>query len=326
MLEFINTVGKIFKMLTWLQTFDVEKFVVSMNEEYINAQATDDYGPAICAYYSHMGDIISKFYGDYWHFAPWKSANRIDKLHNVFVREIEDYYNGFGPLLGLELGCGFGHTVEWMMDNTNFFVSGITLSKDEVLHAKKEGLFVVQGDYHNTSCFDNQYSFVYAIYCLKYSNNLSQVFSEVYRILEPGGIFLSYEILTTEKYCDDNPEHKKIMENICRSTNMPPLHNVTDMRNISKKRGFELISEIDVSKEYGDTEWYYPFFLSTGVYYVLKSKLFLKLIQLGESLKIFPKTSSIFYERHIIHPPIDFVEGGKLGIITGCRLYVFKKI
>ena len=316
----LDILWRIKNMFIWLRTFNVENFIDDMERAYNFAQTTQNYGPAVCSYYSHMGDMISQFYGKFWHFSPWKSTNRIDNLHQLFLNTLPNT-----PLKGVELGCGFGHTVEWMNVNSLHDVQGITLSPDEVEYATKEGLEVSIGDYHNLDDFYGQdFDFVYAIYCLKYSNNLRQVFQEINKILKPGGKFLSYEILTTENYDKNNQKHTEIMKNICRSTNMPPLHNVLDMREEAILNNFS-IEEYNV-EDFGDTQWYHPFFLSMGVYYILKSAILTKLITKLDDWGILPYKSSVFYKRHIVHPPVDFVEGGKMGIITGCRLFVFEKL
>ena len=271
-------INRIKNMFLWTKSFNVENFVNTIENEYKNSQNTNDYGPAICAYYSHMGDLIHNFYGKYWHFTPYTDENRINKLHDKFVKHL----NIQNDTQGLELGCGFGHTLEWMKNNLSntIEIQGLTLSEEEVKHANQKNLNVIQGDYHNIPKNNETYDFVYAIYCLKYSNNLSKVFSEVYRILKPKGRFLSYEILTTPAYNENNIIHKKIVENICKSTNMPPLHSVEEMHKMAENNGFKIISSSELSNN--ENKWYNHFFLNYYLYYILSSKIITTFIEFLE--------------------------------------------
>ncbi len=304
----------------WLRTFDTQEFVSEMETEYMKAKKSGDYGPAICSYYSHMGEMIHTFYGDYWHFSPSSSPDRVDKLHTKFANELR--LDESESKKGLELGCGFGRTVAWMNKNTKASVDGLTLSTEEVDFARKNKTWVIKGDYHDMHMIeDESYDFVYAIYCLKYSNDLNKVFSEIKRILKPGGKFLSYEILTTSHFDENNIDHTIIRNNICNSTNMPPLHSIDNFTNTAIEHNFKFkIQEIT-----GDVEWYYPFFLSTGLYYILKSSFIYVCIVNLEYWGFIPKGSSVFYNRHVVHPSVDFVEGGQQEIITGCTMMTFTK-
>jgi hypothetical protein len=40
------------------------------------------------------------------------------------------------------------------------------------------------------------------------------VYSQVFRALKPGGLFASYEWVTTPKYDENSPEHKRIIHGI----------------------------------------------------------------------------------------------------------------
>lgn len=326
MKRILDILRRIHGMLFWLKTFNVHMFVLEMEEKYINATLSGDYSQAICSYYSHMGDLITQFYGKYWHFSPYSPDG--STLHPRFAKEILNTENAVTQLNVLELGCGFGHTVEWMNDHTGMNVEGITLSPDEVRYANDKGMKVFIGDYHSLDQIPEiqgkEYDAVYALYCLKYSNNLDKIFKQVNNVLKIGGKFLSYEILTTNLFDEKNKQHKEIRDNICRSTNMPPLHNLQAMIAAANKNGFKVVTNEELS--HGTTTWYNSFFVNYQLYPVLKSSIISNIIWLLEYLNITSKGSHLFYTRHIVHPPVDFVEGGRLGIITGSNLLVFEKI
>ena len=61
---------------------------------------------------------------------------------------------------------------------------------------------------------DNTFDGAYAIEATCHSGNLGKVFSEVYRVLKPGGVFAVYDWLMTDKYDENNAQHRKIKHDI----------------------------------------------------------------------------------------------------------------
>jgi 24-methylenesterol C-methyltransferase len=47
------------------------------------------------------------------------------------------------------------------------------------------------------------------------------VYAEIYRVLKPGAIFVSYEWVSTKLYDPSNPEHVKIMDEINYGNGLP---------------------------------------------------------------------------------------------------------
>jgi len=48
-------------------------------------------------------------------------------------------------------------------------------------------------------------------------------------------------------------------------------------------------------------------------------------VKLAEDLHILPKTFTDFFDSCIVHPTTDFVNAGRLGIITGSVMMVWEK-
>lgn len=50
---------------------------------------------------------------------------------------------------------------------------------------------------------------------------LEKVYGEIFRVLKPGGKFLSYEWLTTKEYDSNNPQHVNIIQEINYGNGLP---------------------------------------------------------------------------------------------------------
>ena len=61
---------------------------------------------------------------------------------------------------------------------------------------------------------------IYAIESTVHSPSLCSVYSEVLRVLKPGGLFATYEWIMTDKCNPKDPYHRKVKFDICVSGNI----------------------------------------------------------------------------------------------------------
>ena len=76
----------------------------------------------------------------------------------------------------------------------------------------------VQADYNHMPYSDGRFDKVYAIEATCHSPSLLSVYSEVFRVLKPGGLFALYEWIMTDKYNPTDPYHKKLKADILVSS------------------------------------------------------------------------------------------------------------
>ena len=57
---------------------------------------------------------------------------------------------------------------------------------------------------------DNSFDAVYAIEATVHAPSLEGIYSEIFRVLKPGGVFGVYEWLMTENYNNDDLRHRTI--------------------------------------------------------------------------------------------------------------------
>ena len=87
------------------------------------------------------------------------------------------------------------------------------LNEDGLLAQVLIFLFV-QGDYHNIEHSDNYFDKAYALEATCHSADLIKVYSEIYRVLKPGGLFVCCEWIMTEEYDSTNAYHRKLKDDI----------------------------------------------------------------------------------------------------------------
>ncbi|KAK1370374.1 Methyltransferase [Heracleum sosnowskyi] len=136
----------------------------------------------------------------------------------------------------LDAGCGVGGPMRAIAAHWGANVVGITINEYQVnrdrLHNKKAGLDslceVVCGNFLEMPFEDNSFDGVYSIEATCHAPKLEDVYSEIYRVLKPGALYVSYEWVPTEFF---------------------------DATEIVKKVGFQVVKEKDLAKPPANPWW-----------------------------------------------------------------------
>jgi sterol 24-C-methyltransferase len=99
---------------------------------------------------------------------------------------------------------------------------------------------------------------VYAIEATVHAPSLEGVYSQIYRVLKPGGVFGVYEWLMTDKYDNDNVHHREIRLGIEQGDGIANMVKISEGIAAIKAAGFELELHEDLAHRPDATPWYYP--------------------------------------------------------------------
>ena len=295
-------------------------------EEYWKSR--QNYDEAVSKYYELSHDII-RFLSmkSNLHFCKFEHMNpeqSCDRLHDIFCAVAG--INNQSKVL--EIGGGAGKLAYDITSTTGAKVTLLShddYERDKVRDTYKNvsTLDVQTCNYNNLDTIEpNSYDVVVACYTLKYAVNLNPIFKNIRRLLKPGGKFVSYEILTTEKYNPNDPKQFKLVDNISKSTMMPPLHSVIKFVETAQRNNLKCVINNELSTTHA--QWYDEFIGLIKVFDAAKSldeKFFLAL----EKLKLTGPGFARYYSTYLKHPAIEFVKAGEMNIITGSRLLVFQK-
>lgn len=105
---------------------------------------------------------------------------------------------------------------------------------------------------------DNTFDAIYAIEATVHAPTLEGIYSEIYRVLKPGGVFGVYEWLMTEKYDNDNLEHREIRLGIEQGDGISNMCKISDAQAAMKAAGFEMLMEEDLAAGDDPMPWYWP--------------------------------------------------------------------
>jgi len=322
----------LFAVLARYRNTDFASFLRSHHEALQKGHETGDYVPGVCNYYRLMADLITLSSGPFWHFVPMTKGLSRKDCHDKFHHTMTDILGAKQGDEILEFGCGFGEIGRQVAKISGASVTGLTMADEEIVggteRIKKAGLEkqckMVQGNYHQQPFPDDHFDKVFGVYTLKYSAFLDKAISEAARILKPGGRFVSYEIILTDKYDKDNKQHRYYVSNISDSTCMPALWHAQAFRDAAEKAGLVAKEEVDLCAKPEEDPWY-SCFERTGIFYLLTSNVVKSLIRFTELLRILPKSFTEFYDECLVHPTTDFVLAGRAGIVTGSVMMVWEK-
>jgi 24-methylenesterol C-methyltransferase len=116
---------------------------------------------------------------------------------------------------------------------------------------------VVRGNFLEMPFEAATFDAAYAIEATCHAAKLEEVYSEVARVLKPGGSFLSYEWVSTEAYDAANPDHVKIIDEINFGNGLPEMRTWREAEEAGRAVGMELVASIDLAvASEGALPWY----------------------------------------------------------------------
>ena len=105
---------------------------------------------------------------------------------------------------------------------------------------------------------DNSFDAIYAIEATVHAPTLEGIYSEIFRVLKPGGIFGVYEWLMTDDYDNDNINHREIRLGIEQGDGISNMCKISVALDAMKTSGFELLRNEDLADRPDPFPWYWP--------------------------------------------------------------------
>ncbi|KAL8670821.1 MAG: hypothetical protein Q9168_004657 [Polycauliona sp. 1 TL-2023] len=211
----------------WIDADNANETPTIADIEAGRAKRRANYAAVATDFYNLTTTHFEKGWGPCLHFCPFPdAAESIDTAmtrHQHFLA----YIMGLKPgMRGLDAGCGVGGPSREVARFAGVHVTGLSVIdlhiRRATKYAKEEGLFgdgpgqvqYKQGDFMHIPFPDNHFDFVYATEATVHASSLSAVYTEITRVLKPGGVFGVYEWLMTDKFDAQNREHVDIRHRI----------------------------------------------------------------------------------------------------------------
>lgn len=184
---------------------------------------------------------------------------------------------------------------------------------------------------------DETFDFAYAIEATVYAPDLARCYSEIARVLKPGGVFGVYEWLTTDRFNEQSREHVEVRQRLERGDGITNIVGVREGLAAMRSAGLELERHEDraesgledkkwwycingeVGKTTCDEDWWTVFRLRQGVWTVQCMIVWmlegLSLVERGRYEALRTQGQSVWGLR----------DGGRLGIFSPMYMMVGRK-
>ncbi|KAK8914869.1 Sterol 24-C-methyltransferase [Metarhizium anisopliae] len=257
------------------------------------AARTAEYATLTRHYYNLATDLYEYGWGQSFHFCRFSLG---EPFYQAIARHEHYLAHSIGIKEGmkvLDVGCGVGGPAREIAKFTGAHITGLNNNDyqiDRATHyAQKEGLsnqldfvkgdFMVSGTMANApfvvfrggiiedeeltgwqqmSFEDNTFDAVYAIEATVHAPTLEGIYSQIFRVLKPGGVFGVYEWLMTDEYDNDNLHHREIRLGIEQGDGISNMCKVSDALEAMKAAGFELLRAEDLADRPDPLPWYWP--------------------------------------------------------------------
>ncbi|WPH02000.1 Sterol 24-C-methyltransferase erg-4 [Acrodontium crateriforme] len=166
----------------------------------------------------------------------------------------------------LDVGCGVGGPAREIVKFTGCNTVGLNNNDYQIERATKYAkqekldhkLSFVKGDFMQMSFPDNSFDAVYAIEATVHAPSLEGIYTEIFRVLKPGGVFGVYEWLMKDAYNNDDPHHREIRLGIEEGDGISNMEKIEVALAAIKAAGFELELNEDMADRPDEYPWYWP--------------------------------------------------------------------
>jgi len=291
---------------------------------------------------NHYYDIVTDFYeygwGKSFHFA-------LRYQGEAFQQSIARHEHYLALRLGLrpgmkvlDVGCGVGGPLMEIARFSGASVTGINNNDYQIMrgtkyvekHHLQDIASFIKGDFLHMPVPDNSYDAVYSIEATCHAPSKVAIYSEIYRVLKPGGYFAAYEWCLTDNFDPNNPEHQEIKRNIEIGDGLPDIDTTRVTYEALIKSGFEIVDEKDFDEvdPRNPVPWWqplYPSFSLEGFRLTAVGRATTSfLVNTLEFLGILPK--GITKAHDVLQTAVKgLVAGGQTKIFTPMYFFIVRK-
>ncbi|CAG8234183.1 unnamed protein product [Penicillium salamii] len=282
-------------------------------------------------YYDLANDIFEHLWGTSIHFVRPVQTETVQQAHAR-----HEHY--------LALTVEISHFADVSVTGLNFNDYQVRRAKESIsARCLEDKISFVVGDFTQMPFESNTFDAAYSIEGTSYAPDLTKAYLEIYRVLRPGSRLGVYEMVLTDNYDDNIPEHRELRHGIEKGLGLSNLVISSALASM-KAAGFEIEIATDLdarpTNDKYEIPWYFLFerslrrmaniqdtlrvaYISVYIWSVLCGPL-PTILWIGEILGIFvPGTREFLYSLVLGFESME--RAGKMKLFTPMFLMVARK-
>ncbi|GAA94655.1 uncharacterized protein L969DRAFT_460441 [Mixia osmundae IAM 14324] len=227
-----------------------------------------EYKNVVASYYDGVTDIFEQGWGQSFHFCTFY---RGEPFGQAIARHQHYLALRIGITPGsrvLDAGCGVGGPATEIARFTGAHVTGVTICKYQVAKANRyaaekglsKQLQFVHADFMSLvdTFGENSFDHVFVVEATVHAPDWLACYTQIMRVLKPGGTFGVYEWCMTDRYDPADAKHVELARQIEFGDGIPQLRTIADCKAAIKGTGMEIVFEEDLAEREMGKPWYYP--------------------------------------------------------------------
>ncbi|TKA82043.1 Sterol 24-C-methyltransferase erg-4 [Friedmanniomyces simplex] len=226
----------------------------------------DEYATLTRHYYNLATDLYEYGWSQSFHFCRFSKGEPFRQALARHEHYLALKMNLQEDMKVLDVGCGVGGPAREIVKFSGVDVVGLNNNDYQIERATKYAkqekldhkLTFTKGDFMQMPYPDNSFDAVYAIEATVHAPSLEGIYTEIHRVLKPGGVFGVYEWLMKDAYDNDNPQHREIRLGIEQGDGISNMEPIPVAIAAMKAAGFEMEVSEDMADRPDEYPWYWP--------------------------------------------------------------------
>jgi sterol 24-C-methyltransferase len=167
----------------------------------------------------------------------------------------------------LDVGCGNGSPTLEIARFLDANIVGVDLNEENIRQAKKhtaqarldDQVTFMASNFLNMEFEEEYFDAAYSLEATCYAPDLTAVYTEIFRVIRPGGKFVVLESVLGSGYRDDDPAHRQLLQTFEELFGHTGIKKDSTAIEAMKQAGFEVEVAEDLADRPDEIPWYYPF-------------------------------------------------------------------
>ena len=218
-------------------------------------------------YYDLVTDFYEYGWGRSFHFAPRVPGESFGDSLVRHQRKLADTLELQPGMVVADIGSGVGGPLTEIARHTGAKIIGVNSNEYQIERARRYAdeagvshlADFLHCDFLHVDAPDTFFDAVYSIEATCCAPDKESIYSEIFRLLKPGGRFAAYEWIMTDRYNPDDAHHARVKRDIQLGGGVLVIDSQETIDAALRAVGFEVLETRDLAEQTGPSiPWYQP--------------------------------------------------------------------